>query len=481
MLPPMFEHRSKILGLSAFLHDFILTALAFPLAYWVREHLLPRSAHLDLLPVYPLLHYVPLWAGILLLWPVTAHLLGLYRRVELRNPLQILWDVVRLVVLCMVLLLTGLYLGKADVSRSLVVTFGIADGVLLAGGRLTLFFAKARLREMLGRYHYFLIVGTGRDARELAHLVEHAENLGLRLVGFVNPGKEGAAAPGDLRRAYPVISLDEVPVMLHSHVVDEVLIAVDKQELDRLEPLLLHCEREGVKTRIHLNFLPPSTSRVYLERLDYVPLLTFSTTPHDEVALFAKRSFDVIASALALVVLAPLFLVIAVLVRITTPGPVFYCQTRCGLGGRRFTMYKFRSMVANAESLRPELERLNEADGPIFKMSNDPRVTPLGRGLRRSSLDELPQLWNILRGDMSFVGPRPPVPEEVEKYESWQRRRLRMRPGLTCLWALEGRSRLSFDRWMQLDLSYIDAWSLWLDAKIFLQTIPRVLFGRGAW
>jgi len=169
-----------------------------------------------------------------------------------------------------------------------------------------------------------------------------------------------------------------------------------------------------------------------------------------------------------------------VLVKLTSPGTVLYRQTRCGLGGRRFLLYKFRSMAADADARRAEVEQLNELDGPAFKMADDPRCTPLGRWLRRFSLDELPQLWNVLRGDMSFVGPRPPLPEEVERYATWQRRRLRMRPGLTCLWALEGRSQLSFDRWMRLDLAYIDNWSLWLDLKIFLRTIPVVLFGRGA-
>jgi lipopolysaccharide/colanic/teichoic acid biosynthesis glycosyltransferase len=160
---------------------------------------------------------------------------------------------------------------------------------------------------------------------------------------------------------------------------------------------------------------------------------------------------------------------------------VLFRQTRCGLGGRKFTLYKFRSMVNNAEQMRAELHQLNELEGPVFKMSDDPRITPVGRILRRFSLDELPQMWNILRGDMSFVGPRPAIPEEVEKYEAWQRRRLRMRPGLTCIWVIEGRSHVKFHRWIQLDLAYIDNWSLWLDAKIFLRTIPIVISGRGAY
>jgi lipopolysaccharide/colanic/teichoic acid biosynthesis glycosyltransferase len=181
-----------------------------------------------------------------------------------------------------------------------------------------------------------------------------------------------------------------------------------------------------------------------------------------------------------LVLLAPLFLLVAVLVKLTSPGPVIYSQVRCGLNGRRFRLYKFRSMFKNAEQRRAEVAHLNELDGPVFKSSRDPRVTLLGRILRRLSIDEWPQIYNILKGEMSFVGPRPPLPEEVEQYERWQRRRLRMKPGLTCLWALEGRNQLDFRRWMRLDLDYIEQWSLLLDFKILFRTIPRVLSGKGA-
>jgi len=193
-----------------------------------------------------------------------------------------------------------------------------------------------------------------------------------------------------------------------------------------------------------------------------------------------KRWGDFLLAGLLLLLLSPLFLVLALLIRLTSAGPVIYRQTRCGLGGRKFTVCKFRSMRADADLYKEELEALNEMDGPVFKIRNDPRCTAVGRFMRRFSLDELPQLVNITKGDMSFVGPRPPLPEEVQKYERWQRRRLRMVPGLTCLWALEGRNQLSFRRWMELDLEYIDNWSLTLDAKILLKTVPTVLLGRGA-
>jgi lipopolysaccharide/colanic/teichoic acid biosynthesis glycosyltransferase len=192
-----------------------------------------------------------------------------------------------------------------------------------------------------------------------------------------------------------------------------------------------------------------------------------------------KRTFDIAVSALALLLLSPLFLLVAVLIRFTSPGPVIFRQSRCGLNGRRFTMLKFRSMVANAADLRHQMEHLNERQ-VVFKIADDPRVTPLGRWLRKFSVDELPQLLNVLVGDMSIVGPRPPLPEEAQQYQPWQRRRMRMRPGLTCLWAIAGRDSIDFNAWMRLDISYIENWSLGLDWSIIVKTIPHVIAGRGA-
>jgi exopolysaccharide biosynthesis polyprenyl glycosylphosphotransferase len=462
-------------------HDLALTALSLPVAYLIRIFVLPRVLDSRFPQIYSLTAYLPFLAGVLVTWTVVGFLYGIYRRVELRNPAQIIGDETKLVVTGMVLVHAGLYLFRADISRSLAMTFGAVNLLFLVTGRLVLFFTKGSLRRIFGRYHHILVIGTGAYAHELAKLVEHAEPLGLRLIGFAYLTERPPAPVEDLHGSYATIPFDGVADFIHDHVVDEVLIAVEKQDLDRIEPLVLHCEREGIRTRVHLNFLKATSSSVHLEHFNEFPLLTFSTGPQDELQLLAKRVADIALAVFLLVLLAPFLALIALMVRLTSAGPVLYRQTRCGLGGRRFTLLKFRSMVENAHKMRAEVEHLNEADGPVFKIADDPRVTPIGRWLRRTSLDELPQLWNILRGDMSFVGPRPPIPEEVEKYESWQRRRLRMRPGLTCLWALEGRSRLNFDRWMQLDLSYIDRWSLWLDAQIFLKTIPHVLFGRGAW
>jgi exopolysaccharide biosynthesis polyprenyl glycosylphosphotransferase len=254
---------------------------------------------------------------------------------------------------------------------------------------------------------------------------------------------------------------------------------VDSRRLAELEEVLLVCDEEGVRTRVSVDFFPHVNSQVYLDRLGSSPLLTFSATPHDEIRLLVKRVTDIILAGAALLFLFPVMLVVALLIRLTSPGPAIFRQVRCGLNGRRFVFYKFRSMCENAHQMRASLEHLSERETAL-KIPNDPRLTTLGWWLRKFSVDEWPQLWNVLKGDMSLVGPRPAVPEEVEQYKRWQRRRLRMRPGLTCLWAVNGRDAVDFEKWMKLDMEYIDSWSLALDWKIIFRTIPQVLSGKGA-
>jgi len=213
--------------------------------------------------------------------------------------------------------------------------------------------------------------------------------------------------------------------------------------------------------------------------MDGVPMLAFTRTPSDALALGVKRAFDVVISAAVLVVLSPLFAAIALAIRIDSPGPIFFKQRRIGQSGRVFEVLKFRSMFRDAEGRLEALRAHNEMSGPVFKMANDPRVTKVGRLLRRTSLDEFPQFWNVLKGEMSIVGPRPPIPSEVRQYKRWQRRRLSMKPGITCIWQISGRNDIDFERWMELDLQYIDEWSLWGDIEIFFKTIPAVLSSRG--
>jgi len=374
------------------------------------------------------------------------------------------------------------------ISRLLLGLYAVIDFCAMVAFRLAARRMGEPLRRAFAGLRYILVVGDTPEAMELAKSIEANESRGTRLLGFIQVPGRAQASPAppsppairNLRKEYPAYSLDKLPELLRQRVIDEVLFAVPKENLDELQESFLLCEGEGVKTRVLLSFFPHVISKVRLEKLHDKPLLTFSATPEDEDLLLLKRVIDFALAAVLLILLSPVFLLLALMIKLTSKGPVLYRQTRCGLGGRKFTLNKFRSMRADADVLREELAALNEMDGPVFKIRDDPRCTAVGRWMRKLSLDELPQLVNILKGDMSFVGPRPPLPEEVEKYELWQRRRLRMQPGLTCLWALEGRNRLNFKRWMELDLEYIDHWSPTLDWKIMLKTIPVVLLGRGA-
>ncbi len=463
------------------MHDLGVTCVAFVVAYLLRTLLVHFDFFSRRLPgIYPFSHYLPLLAAFLITWALVGYFSSFYRDLELSNPIQLILNIVSQLGVVLVVIYAGLYLfRRGDVSRTYVLLIGGVDFVLLVIGRAVTYSGVSWMRDRLRRYHYLLIVGCGSRAREMATLIEESWGMGLRLIGFVdpNPGDASLQALG----AYRIHPLADLSGILQQEVVDEIIFAVNMQELARLEPVMQHCADVGMRTRVQLEFLPAAYSRIYLEKFREVQLLSLSSAPDSELRLFFKRIFDVALSFTALVVFSPVLLCIAAMIRVTSPGPVLFRQTRCGLGGRRFMLYKFRSMINNAEQMRAELHQLNELDGPVFKISEDPRITTVGRWLRRFSLDELPQLWNILRGDMSFVGPRPAVPEEVEQYEDWQRRRLRMRPGLTCTWVLEGRNHIDFKRWMQLDLTYIDNWSLWLDFKIFLRTIPIVLSGRGAY
>lgn len=477
----MFDRRSKLLSTITLLHDLGVTCVAFLVAYVLRSYLVQFQFFSERFPqIYPFSHYLPLMVAFLVVWAVVGSFSSFYRDLELTNPIQLILKIVSQLAIVLLFLYAGLYLlRRTDVSRTYVMLIGVVDFVLLLLGRAASYWGVALMRERLSRYHYLLIVGCGPRAREMAAMIEEGRGMGLRLIGFVDP--RSATDPSSDLSGYDVFSLEAVGRILQTRVVDEVVFAVDLQELARLEPVMQHCADLGIRTRLQLEFLPPAYSRVYLENFREVQLLSLSSAPDSELRLFFKRIFDIVLSFTSLVILSPLLLVMAAMIKITSPGPVLFQQTRCGLGGRRFTLYKFRSMINNAEQMRAELHQLNELDGPVFKISDDPRITTVGRWLRRFSLDELPQLWNIFSGEMSFVGPRPAVPEEVDQYEDWQRRRLRMRPGLTCIWVLEGRSHVDFNRWMQLDLKYIDTWSLWLDTKIFLRTIPIVLSGRGAY
>ena len=469
------RHYRKVKALFG-LSDVLLAGLAFEAAYQTRT-LLPfeNPFYLDR-PAKALL-----LGGAVLIWLAIGYWFNIYDKLESAHPRVVLRHTFRQCALGAAALVLFAYVlrpSNFELSRPFLLLFAVYSWLLLCLFRLNAGRIVGAIRKEFGGLHYVMVVGDGERARNIAELLEESEDYGVRLSGFFTPnGSSATALP--LKRTYPAYPLSELPTVLRERVIDEVIFAVDSERLAEMEEMMLLCDEEGVRTRVSVDFFPHVNSRVYLDRLGPAPLLTFAAAPHDEIRLLVKRLTDIVLAAAALVLLAPFMLLIALLIRLTSPGPAIFRQERCGLNGRRFTFFKFRSMVRDAESLKAGLEHLNQKS-TAFKIPDDPRLTPMGRRLRKFSIDEWPQLWNVLKGDMSLVGPRPAVPDEVERYQRWQRRRLRMRPGLTCIWATQGRDTLDFDTWMKMDMQYIDNWSLALDWKIILRTIPRVVTGKGA-
>ena len=451
--------------------DVLLTSLAFFAAYRTRILLpLEKNFYLDFRVASLLLSISAVC------WVAIGYWFEVYEKLDSAHPRVVLRDAFRQCALGGICVVVAEFLLRFDLSRSFVLLFTVYAWVLLCLFRINAARVIGTLRREFGTAHFVMVVGSGENALRLGRALEQSADYGIRLIGFLDE----QSGQVQLSQTYEQYHLSRLPELLRRHVIDEIIFAVDSRKLEEMEELFLLCDEQGVRTRVVIDFFPHVNSQVYLDRLGSTPLLTFSAAPHDEIRLLAKRIIDFILAAAALVLLLPFMLLIALLIRITSPGPAIFRQERCGLNGRRFVFYKFRSMCNNAEEMKESLAHLSHKS-TAFKIRNDPRLTAIGRFMRKFSIDEWPQLWNVLKGDMSLVGPRPAVPEEVERYQAWQRRRLRMRPGLTCLWAVAGRDTLDFETWMKMDMQYIDTWSLGLDWKIILRTIPRVLTGRGAY
>ncbi|MCU0305564.1 MAG: sugar transferase [Thermoanaerobaculales bacterium] len=475
----MLKERAKLVAYWVWTTDLVLTTVAFLLAWWLRSHVLPQ-----VLPqtfpteLYPLSRYLGLLPLVLAIWTfllVTRESYTSRRTVALAVEA---WHVFQIVGAGILTLAAAGWLLRLDfVSRPFLLIFGAINLALLLAEKLALRLSARHVRSRGLNYRTLLIVGINPRSEEIARIIEEHPHWGLKLLGFVAPNGSFPETVDGL----PVLGrAEDLGSILQRLVVDEVIFVLSRRQLEEFEDSFLLCSELGIRTRVALSF-PHMKARVILEEVEGIPLLTFTNTPGAVFPLFVKLLADLVISTALLIVLSPLLALIGLTVWLTSKGPMLYRQRRCGLNGRRFTLYKFRTMYEGADRRLDEVAHLNEVNGPAFKARRDPRVTPVGRWLRRWSLDELPQLVNVLKGEMSLVGPRPPIPEEVERYERWQRRRLSMKPGITGLWQVSGRAGIDdFSDWIALDLRYIDQWSLWLDLKILLKTIPAVLFARGA-
>jgi exopolysaccharide biosynthesis polyprenyl glycosylphosphotransferase len=464
------------------LFDLLTMTCAFLLTTWVSCYSLGRVSFIEFMEMRIKLSNIALFLGFLFIWHLIFSAFGLYESRRLSNRYREVADVVKATSLgTLAIGLFGILFRISLDTPVVLLIFWTGTAVITILSRLTLRSTLESLRRRGRNLRHMLIIGTNPRAIRLAREVESKPELGYRLMGFVDSDYAGAQ---EFRKVgYSLVAdLKEFPGFIRSRMVDEVLICLPlRSHYVEASKIVACCEEQGIMVKILSDLFDLKLAHSNIEQLGDESIITLSTGSMEGWAAIFKRTFDVVVSFVLVLLFTPLFLITAFLIKITSQGPAFFVQERLGLNKRRFPMYKFRTMVVDAEKRQAELEHLNEADGPVFKIMDDPRITPIGKLLRGTSIDELPQLFNVLMGDMSLVGPRPLPVRDFEGFEQdWHRRRFSVRPGISCLWQINGRSSVSFERWMELDMEYIDKWSLWLDFKILAKTVSAVLKGSGA-
>ncbi len=462
----MFRQKQEINNLLQQTLDAALLLLAFWGAHSLRTawtewlhlevQIPPFSTHLWMILI--IVPFGPLFLG----------MQGFYQHPLQKNPARSLSQILRaLIWLGLLVGVCVMFLRLELPSRSVLILF-VAGGTLLLLAKDYVLRLRASHLAAHGKLSEpVLLAGLPEDMERLVASFTTAQKLQIDVVGRIDISTQ------------PISALVDA---LHQHSVTRVIFAAAHGQLERVQAAIEACETEGVEAWMMADFIRTAIARPTFDMLGDRPMLVFRTTSDASWELLAKRVLDIFGAGVGLVLLSPFLLAIAVGIKLSSSGPILFWQQRGGLHGRPFTMLKFRSMVVDAEERKTALVQLNKMEGPVFKVDGDPRVTGFGHWLRKTSLDELPQLYNVLRGDMSLVGPRPLPLDEIARIESRaQRRRLSVPPGLTCLWQISGRNEItSFDEWVRLDLAYIDSWSLWLDVKILFRTVPVVLSGLGA-
>jgi exopolysaccharide biosynthesis polyprenyl glycosylphosphotransferase len=452
------------------LTDACVFATSFWLAFVLRgNEALCDWLNLDVISTESFGRVVWLYFALVPAAPLVLESQGFYSRPLLSTRSAMFWPLLKgcFILTIGLVLLLFMFKSSNDTPRGTMIFFGIISFVLVWVKEEVLRFV---LRSRMAKAQYkrrIVIAGTPSEIARLRGMVaNHAAN------------SLEVAAEFNLPEAAPAQLIE----LLHEHSISGVLVSTRHIQLERVESVIQLCETEGVEAWLVADFFATQIARASFDEMFGSPLLVFRTTPETSWQMLAKLLLDFIGALALLIVTSPIMLACALLIKLTTPGPVFFRQQRSGLSGSPFTIFKFRTMATNAEQFKHELAAMNEMTGPVFKITNDPRITPLGKILRKYSLDELPQLFNILRGEMSLVGPRPLPVDEVKRFNDLaHRRRLSVKPGLTCLWQVQGRNKISdFKEWVRLDLEYIDNWSIWLDLAILIRTVPAVFRGTGA-
>ncbi len=467
------QHKKQFSGIFR-LVDVLFVIVSLYAAYYVRF----RSFDLNILDLP--LQYQIFFPVNFAAWLYLSQRFGLYTSKRTTPFKREALDVGKVITGCMILaLVPAFFLRDYPLSRIFLVTLWVLQVVTLSLFRLVLREWLKYIRKRGYNFRQLLIVGRNDRAGQLVKKIESSPEFGLRILGFIDaPNGHSSSYPPNLNDLGGLRDLERV---LRENVVDEVFVFLPmKSFYGEIEEIIQICETVGVEVKIPTDLFNLSLAKSTVSLYHEIPMIDLYTSPKMNWQLLVKRLIDVVSAAIGLIILSPLFAVVGILIKATSKGPIFFKQERVGYNGRLFDCLKFRTMVENAEELKEDLASKNEMDGPVFKIKDDPRVTKVGRILRKTSFDETPQLINVLKGEMSLVGPRPPVPSEVTQYDLKDLRRLSMRPGITCLWQVNGRNSIPFEKWMELDKEYIDHWSLWLDLKILAKTIPAVLRGSGA-
>jgi exopolysaccharide biosynthesis polyprenyl glycosylphosphotransferase len=477
----MISFRRKIFIKLFKTSDLLIISLSLIITYWAVFYL--NDVKLDKILSFKIeLFDLALLFGFLTVCQMILSFFNLYHSKRIFTLWSEIFDVIKATSAITVFLLLGALVFSSNLSTPrYVLFFWASSSGLIILGRLILRILLRVIRIRGRNLRHLLFVGTNNRALQLARKIELRNDLGYVIIGFVDEIWSGL---DELHKSgYKLVAdLDGLSAFLKDNIVDEVVISLPVNSKYRQANRVLNlCKEQGIIVRYLTDIFGAKKSSLRLEKLIDDPMICHYTGNVSDWSIFIKRIMDIALSSLLLLVLFPLFLLVALLIKITSPGPVLFIHERMGLNKRRFFFYKFRTMVPDAEQKLDQLEHFNEMTGPVFKMKEDPRVTPIGKFLRKTSIDELPQLFNVLRGDMSLVGPRPlPVRDYEGFYLEWHRRRFSVRPGITCLWQVSGRNDIPFEKWMELDMQYIDQWSLWLDIKILVKTFPAVVKGSGA-
>ena len=478
----MVSMRRKILLNSMKLFDMLGITAAFFLGALLASYKIGPVSFADFLSMrIKILNFV-VYIGFLFLCRMIFSSLGLYSSKRFSSRGKEIIDVVKASFIGTVIIaITAVVFKISLVTPFFLLVFWISSSLIISLSRYLLRSILAKLRIQGRNLRFMLIVGTNRRAIQFARKIELKPELGYRIIGFAD---NEYAQNGDFRNlAYShVTDFNGFPEFIRNHVVDEVIMSLPIKSLyEKASQIVRLCEEQGITVRFLSDIFDLKLGHLKAEQFEEDSMITVSTGNIKGMPVIMKRAHDFLASLILLLICVPPFLVISMLIKFTSPGTVFFIQERVGLNKRRFRLYKFRTMVPGAEKKQAELEQFNEVKGPVFKIKEDPRITRIGKLLRKSSLDELPQFINVLKGDMSIVGPRPLPVRDYEGFdEDWHRRRFSVRPGITCLWQISGRNGIPFEKWMQLDMDYIDNWSLKLDFEILIKTIPAVLKGSGA-